>query len=65
MVLDVSTFSSWALELLGNPRLIDTKNANSKIRELSRTIALDEQFVIEETHYVLSRFLPADIDDYL
>lgn len=65
IALDVSTFASWAAGLLGNPRLIDSNDANQKIAELARSIALDAQFVTEETHYVLSRFLPASIDDYL
>ena len=65
IALDVSTFASWATGLLGNPRLIGSNAAKQKIAELARGIALDEQFVVEETHYVLSRFLPDSIDDYL
>lgn len=65
IALDVSTFASWATGLLDNPRLIDSNDAKQKIAELARGIALDERFVVEETHYVLSRFLPASIDDYL
>ncbi len=65
IALEVSTFASWASGLLGNPRLIDLNNANKKIAELACSIALDEQFVVEETHYVLSRFLPDSIDEYL
>lgn len=65
IALEVRTFASWATELLGNPRLIGSNAAKKKIAELARGIALDEQFVVEETHYVLSRFLPDSIDDYL
>lgn len=63
--LTVSTFSSWAKDILGNPTLIDTKTANQLISGFSKGIALDQQFLIEETHYVLSRFLPGNLDDYL
>lgn len=65
IALNVSTFASWATGLLGKPRLIDLNAAKQKIAELACGIALDEQFVVEEVHYVLSRFLPASIDDYL
>lgn len=65
IVLEVKTFSSWAKELLSNPNLINTKDADAKIGLLSRGLAIDQQFAIEETHYVLSRFLPDNLDDYL
>ena len=63
IALEVSTFASWAYGLLGRPQMIN--NADQKIRELSVGLSLDAQFSIEETHYVLSRFLPENIDDYL
>ncbi len=63
IVLEVSTFASWAYSLVGRPHMIN--DADQKIRELSAGISLDPQFLIEETHYVLSRFLPEDLDNYL
>lgn len=63
IALEVSTFSSWAYRLLNSPKIIN--DADQKIRELSKSIALETQFVIEETHYVLSRFLPENLNDYL
>ena len=63
IALEVSTFASWAYGLLGRPQMIN--DADQKIRELSAGLSLDAQFSIEETHYLLSRFLPEDIDNYL
>jgi superfamily I DNA/RNA helicase len=63
IALEVSTFASWAYGLLGRPQMIN--NADQKIREFAVGLALEAQFVIGETHYVLSRFLPEDLDDYL
>lgn len=63
--LEVSTFAKWARELLKNPCLISKKNADQKIRELAHNLALDEEFVIEEANYVLSKFLPENLDNYL
>lgn len=61
--VEVSTFASWATNLLGRPQIFN--DADSKIRALSSGLTLDPQFVVEETHYVLSRFTPSNLNDYL
>jgi superfamily I DNA/RNA helicase len=61
--LQVSTFASWALELLGRQQLL--RDADQTIGSLAAGLALDTSFAIEETHYVLSRFLPDHLEDYL
>ena len=61
--LEVSTFASWAYGLIGQPQMIN--DADQKIREFSSGLSLDSQFCVEESHYVMSRFLPQDIDNYL
>lgn len=63
--LEISTFSSWALGLLGKPKIIDAELGESKIRQLSKHLDLDFDFIKEETDYVLGRFLTNSLDEYL
>lgn len=67
LVLDIYTFSSWAKELSGNPPILDTDEGERKLTSLALThkLGLRPDFLLEEVSYVLGRFLPADLDDYL
>lgn len=62
-LLQVRTFASWATELLGHPDV--TSAGDSIIRQLGTKLRLDPQFLVDEVQYVLGRFMPADLDQYL
>jgi superfamily I DNA/RNA helicase len=62
-ILEVRTFASWATELLGYPNV--TQSGDTIIRQLGEKLRLDPQFLVDEVHYALGRFLPEQIDQYL
>lgn len=62
--LTVSTFSHWALDLIGEG-VLDDATRLAKLRALARGLGLEERFLLDEVDYVLGRFLPADLEDYL
>lgn len=61
--LEVRTFASWASELLGHPTI--TQRGDVVIRKLGATLRLDPQFLVDEVHYALGRFMPEQIAQYL
>jgi len=63
--LEVSTFSSWARELLGKPPVMDGAQADAMIRSFASHTSIDPDFAVAEANYVLGRFLPEDLVDYL
>nr|WP_307850109.1 3'-5' exonuclease [Saccharopolyspora sp. HNM0986] len=63
--LQVSTFSKWALEAIGETEVLNHNQAASFLRPLANRLPLDSDFVIEEAGYVLSRFRPDDLELYL
>lgn len=67
IVLEVTTFAKWAKSELGNPSIVGDALREEKISELA-TIArlgLDTKFVIEEVEYLLGRFVPHELGNYL
>ena len=65
--LEVSTFAKWAKSELGNPSIIDDKLREQKIGELIAIARTGQEigFVEEEVEYVLGRFKPQNLEDYL
>lgn len=62
--LRVSTFSKWALDIL-NPVLVNESAQTNKIESLIGSIPLSPTFIKDEVDYVLGRFLPENLYDYL
>lgn len=67
LTLDVLTFSSWAKTLAGNPPVLDPADAERKLITLATQAKLGvaPDFLLDEVSYVLGRFLPSSLDDYL
>lgn len=63
--LEVSTFSRWALRVLSDRTVVRNDLRTSKIRSLGSGISLPADFLIEEVDYVLGRFLPDSLRDYI
>ena len=61
--LQVLTFSKWAHNALKNPSMIT--DAPDRIKKLGRTISLPEDFLVDEVEYLLGRFLPSELKNYL
>jgi DNA helicase IV len=63
--LEVETFGRWAKWALGSPSILDDKVRESKILTLGSHLQLPPEFLLAETEYVLGRFLPADLGNYV
>lgn len=62
--LTISTFSHWALDL-ADENVLDDLEREAKLRELGQGLDFDDRFLLDEVDYVLGRFLPNDLDEYL
>lgn len=67
LTLDILTFSNWAKELADNPPVLSAEDGESELTRLAAQAKLDltPNFVLDEVSYVLGRFLPDHLDDYL
>ena len=68
--LEVSTFAKWAKNALEHSLKQDivmaqNKARSHKINTLAHGITLPDGYALEEVDYLLGRFLPSDLDDYL
>jgi len=63
--LTVSTFAKWSKDLLPNATMLDDTDRRSKLEKLSKNIPLPKNIVIDEVDYVLGRFKPGQMADYL
>ncbi len=67
LTLDILTFSNWAKELADNPPVLSAEDGERELIRLAAQAKLDlsPNFVLDEVSYVLGRFLPEHLDDYL
>ncbi len=65
--LNISTFAKWAMFAIGKVDMIQFRERRNKILQLGvgAGIKLDNEFLLNEVEYVLGRFLPENLDDYL
>lgn len=63
--LEISTFSKWAIGLLGHIDLLDDKVAQRKLKRLGAGLPFSDAFIVEEVEYVLGKFLPDELGSYL
>jgi len=63
--LQISTFGRWAMTALRNPRMLESADREQIIRNLSQGINLPSQFLLDEVEYVMGRFMPDDLEQYL
>lgn len=63
--LEVSTFSSWSRALLGNPSMLEDEDARKFIEAHGAAAGFAPDFAVDEALYVLGRFLPTALNDYL
>lgn len=70
VILEVSTFAKWAKNSLEKNleqtiSIIDNKLRATKINGLAKDAPLPEGYLLEEMDYLMGRFLPDNLDDYL
>lgn len=62
--LKISTFGKWAFESLDRPAMADAEAANA-IWNFGWDIGFDRAFLLDEIDYMMGRFLPRDLDQYV
>jgi superfamily I DNA/RNA helicase len=63
--LEVSTFGKWARSLLGAPSVMGYEDTSSEVRRLLRPIVADLRYFENEVEYLMGRFEPAHLTEYL
>jgi superfamily I DNA/RNA helicase len=63
--VEVSTFAKWAQEATGINSILNVKVREAKILKLGEKLKLENQFLLNETDYLLGRFLPDKFEEYL
>ena len=63
--LDFYTFNMWAQHLTGARGIINITGTEAHLKALAGRMKMDVDFVIDEAVYVLGRFAPDSLDDYL
>jgi DNA helicase IV len=63
--LQVETFGKWSKLALNNPRLVNHKLGETQILTMGASLGLQPKFLLGEVEYVLGRFLPTDLQNYL
>lgn len=63
--LEVHTFGKWATGLLEHPAILDRDGMTRTLRPLVAALQADPEFLIDEVEYLLSRFRPGRLDDYV
>jgi len=64
--LNVTTFGKWAKDLSGDNRTVITdRSREAVIARLGAGVPLANDFLVGEVDYLLGRFSPSDLDDYL
>ncbi|MFZ6757568.1 3'-5' exonuclease [Undibacterium sp. Ji50W] len=63
--ITVDTFSHWAYGTLGKPKVCEDADLERVCASASTQIGLPPDFLANEARYVMGRFLPAEINEYL
>jgi len=63
--VQLATFAKWAVDHIGQRRIIDGPAEKSLIESYGARLPLEPSFLCEEVDYILGRFLPADLNIYL
>jgi len=63
--LEILTFSKWAIENLGRPKIVNNRKRAAKISSLGAHLGLRSNFLFDEVEYVMGRFLPKKLNNYL
>jgi superfamily I DNA/RNA helicase len=63
--MQIDTFSRWALDQLPYRAMLDADVRKAKLLSLAKAIPLPGEFMLSELDYLIGRFLPDNLPDYL
>lgn len=63
--LEVRTFGKWAVDMLGGIDILDRESGARLLRRFTAPLPGEDEFLIEEVEYLLSRFAPGNLAAYL
>lgn len=64
--IEIDTFGRWARNYVGATNIVDSEATREKLESLARGIdGLSRDYVVKEVEYVLGRFEPEDLEDYI
>ncbi len=63
--MTVSTFAKWASECAPGIKLMENSERSGMLASLGIALGLKSDFLIDEIDYILTRFVPEDLDAYL
>lgn len=64
--LTIETFASWAMPHIGRPAIIDDRPREVKIKQLgSRLTGITPDYTVKEVDYLLGKYLPQDLEQYI
>ena len=65
-IVEVETFARWAIAHLSYPDIVSDEERYAKIRELAAPLAPPSaSYLVKEVEYLLGRFLPEDLEQYV
>lgn len=63
--MQISTFGRWAITALRNPTVMENAQREGLIHNLGRGISLPPGFLRDEVEYVMGRFMPENLEQYI
>lgn len=63
--ITVDTFSRWAILTLGSPSIYDGAKLSNLCFAAEHSVGLPSDFLVNEVQYILGRFRPENLTDYL
>ncbi|MFH8534836.1 3'-5' exonuclease [Streptomyces tendae] len=63
--LTISTFAKWATDRVAYERILQDRESSRKLDALAEPLPLSADFVRSEVDYVLGRFMPDYLDEYI
>ncbi|HEY1158754.1 MAG TPA: AAA family ATPase, partial [Arthrobacter sp.] len=63
--LTISTFAKWATDRVNYERILQEKEHNRKLDALATSLPLPDDFLRAEVDYVLGRFMPGRLSEYI
>jgi len=63
--IEINTFGRWSTDLTTADNLLEDEARQRILKKQGESIALDPDFLCDEIEYILGRFRPENIDDYV